>query len=99
MRATKSKFVLAGSLVSIAMLFAACVSSAANPGATAGAAATTAPAATNASAITETTSASAQGGKIALLLPETKTTRYETADRPDFEAKFMALCPDCQIIY
>jgi D-xylose transport system substrate-binding protein len=38
-------------------------------------------------------------GKIALLLPETKTTRYETKDRPDFEAKFMALCPNCQIIY
>ncbi len=38
-------------------------------------------------------------GKIALLLPETKTTRYETADRPDFEAKFMQLCPNCQIIY
>jgi D-xylose transport system substrate-binding protein len=41
----------------------------------------------------------AAGGKIALLLPETKTTRYETADRPDFEAKFMSLCPSCQIIY
>jgi D-xylose transport system substrate-binding protein len=39
------------------------------------------------------------GGKVALLLPETKTTRYETADRPDFEAKFKQLCPDCEIIY
>ena len=38
-------------------------------------------------------------GTIALLLPETKTARYETADRPDFEAKFKELCPDCQIIY
>jgi D-xylose transport system substrate-binding protein len=38
-------------------------------------------------------------GTIALLLPETKTTRYETADRPDFEAKFMQLCPNCKIIY
>jgi D-xylose transport system substrate-binding protein len=38
-------------------------------------------------------------GKIALLLPETKTTRYETADRPDFEQKMQELCPDCQIIY
>jgi D-xylose transport system substrate-binding protein len=34
-----------------------------------------------------------------LLLPETKTARYETADRPDFEAKLKELCPDCQIIY
>ena len=38
-------------------------------------------------------------GTIALLLPETKTTRYETADKPDFEAKMKELCPDCQIIY
>jgi D-xylose transport system substrate-binding protein len=41
----------------------------------------------------------AASGKIALLLPETKTTRYETADRPDFEAKFKQLCPNCEIIY
>jgi D-xylose transport system substrate-binding protein len=47
-----------------------------------------------------TPSANSQAaGKIALLLPETKTTRYETADRPDFEAKLKALCPNCQIIY
>ena len=39
------------------------------------------------------------GGKIALLLPETKTTRYETADRPLFEAKVKALCPTCEVIY
>jgi D-xylose transport system substrate-binding protein len=38
-------------------------------------------------------------GKIALLLPETKTTRYETADRPDFEAKMKELCPNCEVIY
>jgi D-xylose transport system substrate-binding protein len=45
------------------------------------------------------TSAASSGGKIALLLPETKTTRYETADRPDFEAKMKELCPSCEIIY
>ena len=39
------------------------------------------------------------GGTIALLLPETKTTRYETADRPDFEQQFKQLCPNCKIIY
>src|SRR5450756_345199 len=38
-------------------------------------------------------------GKIALLLPETKTTRYETADRPFFEAKFKQLAPGVDIIY
>jgi D-xylose transport system substrate-binding protein len=37
--------------------------------------------------------------KIALLLPEIKTTRYEAQDRPLFEAKVKALCSDCQIIY
>jgi D-xylose transport system substrate-binding protein len=36
---------------------------------------------------------------IALLLPETKTARYEAADKPLFEAKVKALCPDCRIIY
>jgi D-xylose transport system substrate-binding protein len=49
---------------------------------------------------TKTTQSSSGGsGKIALLLPETKTTRYETADRPDFEAKVKALCSGCEIIY
>ncbi|HEX6389465.1 MAG TPA: sugar ABC transporter substrate-binding protein [Solirubrobacteraceae bacterium] len=45
------------------------------------------------------TSADGKSGKIALLLPETKTTRYETADRPGFEAKVKELCADCEIIY
>jgi D-xylose transport system substrate-binding protein len=40
-----------------------------------------------------------KGGKIALLLPESKTTRYEQQDRPNFEAKVKELCPDCQVIY
>src|SRR6266545_3973409 len=45
--------------------------------------------------------ASSEGGakKIALLLPETKTTRYEAQDRPLFEAKVKALCSDCEILY
>lgn len=36
---------------------------------------------------------------IALLLPETKTARYEAHDRPEFEAKFKELCADCKILY
>jgi D-xylose transport system substrate-binding protein len=42
-----------------------------------------------------------EGGEkvIALLLPETKTARYEAADRPMFEAKVKELCSDCRIIY
>ena len=40
------------------------------------------------------------GGKtIALLLPESKTTRYEAFDRPLFEAKVKALCADCKVLY
>jgi D-xylose transport system substrate-binding protein len=41
----------------------------------------------------------ALSGKIALLLPETKTTRYETADRPLFERKMKELAPGVQVIY
>ncbi|WP_244212075.1 substrate-binding domain-containing protein, partial [Streptomyces angustmyceticus] len=36
---------------------------------------------------------------IGLLLPENKTTRYETFDRPMMEAKISALCPDCKVKY
>jgi len=37
--------------------------------------------------------------KIALLLPESKTARYESKDRPLFEAKIKALCSGCTILY
>jgi D-xylose transport system substrate-binding protein len=36
---------------------------------------------------------------IALLLPESKTTRYDSQDKPLFEAKVKELCPDCVINY
>ena len=39
------------------------------------------------------------GGSIALLLPETKTARYESQDRPNFERKVGELCSDCEILY
>ena len=39
------------------------------------------------------------GGSIALLLPESKTARYESQDRPNFEKKVKAICSDCPIIY
>ena len=52
----------------------------------------------------DTTSGDGGGGggealQIALLLPETKTARYETQDRPLFEAKVEDLCPECEILY
>jgi len=39
------------------------------------------------------------GGKIALLLPESQTTRYEAHDHPEFEAALKESCPDCELIY
>jgi D-xylose transport system substrate-binding protein len=39
------------------------------------------------------------GGKIAFLLPESETTRYEQQDRPNFERRVRELCPKCQVIY
>jgi len=46
-------------------------------------------------------SSSSGGGnqKIALLLPESKTARYEALDRPLFTAKIKQLCPNCQVDY
>jgi D-xylose transport system substrate-binding protein len=43
--------------------------------------------------------ASSGNQKVALLLPESKTARYEAADRPLFTAKLKQLCPGCQLIY
>jgi len=40
-----------------------------------------------------------ESGKIALLLPENKTARYESQDRPLFERKLREICPDCEVIY
>jgi D-xylose transport system substrate-binding protein len=39
------------------------------------------------------------GAKIALLLPENQTARYESHDRPDFEAQVKKLCSDCSVLY
>ena len=36
---------------------------------------------------------------IALLLPETKTARYETQDRPHFDQNVRRLCPECELLY
>jgi D-xylose transport system substrate-binding protein len=50
----------------------------------------------------DTSSAGSSGGgakKIALLLPENKTARYEAFDKPMFEAAVKADCPDCTVLY
>jgi D-xylose transport system substrate-binding protein len=76
--------VFAACLLAAALLLAACGSSDNNNTSTGGGA---------------STSAGAKGGKIAFLLPESKTARYETQDRPLFEKKVKELCSGCQIVY
>jgi D-xylose transport system substrate-binding protein len=39
------------------------------------------------------------GPKIALLLPENETPRYESDDKPDFEKAVEEKCEDCEVIY
>jgi D-xylose transport system substrate-binding protein len=42
-----------------------------------------------------------EGGsaKVAFLMPETKTTRYEEQDRPNFTRRVKELCSGCEVIY
>src|SRR3954464_7465776 len=51
------------------------------------------------SSTSSSAASSGKTGKIALLLPESKTARYETQDRPLFEAKVKELCSGCQVVY
>src|ERR1700742_3717323 len=44
-------------------------------------------------------SSGGSGPKIALLLPENETPRYETNDKPDFEKAVEELCEDCEVLY
>jgi D-xylose transport system substrate-binding protein len=78
--------VLAVGLLAAAMLLAACGSSNKSSTSTSGGGA-------------GTSAGGAKGGKIAFLLPENQTARYESSDRPLFTAKVKALCPSCQIVY
>lgn len=38
-------------------------------------------------------------GKVAFLMPDLASTRYEQYDAPMFEAKMAELCPDCEVLY
>lgn len=44
-------------------------------------------------------SGSTSNAKIGLLLPDSVTARYESADKPYFEAKVKDLCADCSVLY
>ena len=78
----RNKFYIISSLVAIsALILSACAS--ATP--------TAAPATAMPAATATTAPAASTGGKIAILLPETKTARYEAQDLPLFKAKLTAL--------
>ena len=56
----------------------------------------------SASSTSSGSTAASSAGKaktIGLLLPETKTARYEAHDKPVFQAKVKQLCPDCKQLY
>src|SRR3954471_8491107 len=44
-------------------------------------------------------SSTGKAATIGLLLPETKTARYEAHDKPVFQAKVKELCPSCKQLY
>lgn len=88
----KTRAITASAAFSLALVAAACGSSTK--------ASTSASVTTAAGTAGSTAAATAgKGGKIALLLPESKTTRYEAFDRPLFEAKVKSLCASCELTY
>jgi D-xylose transport system substrate-binding protein len=40
-----------------------------------------------------------KSGKVAFLMPDNASTRYEVSDHPLFEKRLKALCPDCSVLY
>jgi D-xylose transport system substrate-binding protein len=51
------------------------------------------------SSSSSSSSSGSKGGKIAFLLPENQTARYESQDKPLFEADVKKLCSSCSILY
>ena len=47
----------------------------------------------------ETAAGNGEGSKIAFLMPDTASTRYELFDAPLFEAKVKELCETCEVLY
>ncbi len=82
-RKTLVRFCAAAIVVGMVLALVGCGGSATSTGSTGGSA----------------TTASSTPLKIALLLPETKTARYETQDKPLFESKVKELDPTAEILY
>jgi D-xylose transport system substrate-binding protein len=92
--AAQRRFLVAGTLISLAIGAAAC-------GGSSGGTATGGSSSTGGSSASSGSGTGAGGAncKIALLLPESKTTRYETADKPDFENKVKQIDSNCTVDY
>jgi D-xylose transport system substrate-binding protein len=54
---------------------------------------------TSSDSSTSATSGGSESGTVGLLLPESKTTRYEAFDHPYFEQDLKDKCPDCTLEY
>lgn len=52
-----------------------------------------------ANAVQSTVDVDPDRARIGLLLPDSVTARYEAADRPYFEERMTALCPECTVLY
>jgi D-xylose transport system substrate-binding protein len=74
---------VAGALIATTLLLAACGNSSSSSSSGSGSG----------------SSGAADGGKVAFLLPESKTAQYETQDRPWFFRNMRELCPKCGVLY
>jgi D-xylose transport system substrate-binding protein len=91
MRSQSKAFLIVGSILVVAALLGACGTATPTPAPTT-APATEAMAESPTAMMAETQAATAApAGKIAILLPETKTARYESQDLPNFKNKLQAL--------
>jgi D-xylose transport system substrate-binding protein len=88
-RSTSFRLLAGAALATAALVVAACGSSSSSSGA----------GGSTSSGTSGSSGTSSSNAKIALLLPESKTTRYESADRPIFTARLKQICPNCQLIY
>ena len=83
--ATKRAVVAAAGLIVASISLTACSNGSGN--------------ATSSSGSSASAGAGASNAKIGLLLPDSVTARYASADKPYFEAEVKAKCPDCTVLY
>jgi D-xylose transport system substrate-binding protein len=100
-RAVASVAILAAAALSTAGCSTKTTTSAAGPSSVAGASSSTAStaSASGSGSVSGTGTAGSGTAKIAFLMPDEASTRYELYDHPAFVSKVRALCPGCSVIY